>query len=122
MEERINSAYIKELFAKSADIVVRPITLNQNGITLYIFGVDGLINTGLVDEVILNSLNKDTYLEKCKTQRQVMDYLLSGGSYHVFTKEETEYAKLIKIVLSGGVAFLFDEESIAIIYDIRMFE
>ena len=114
--------YIKELFAKSADIVVRPITLNQNGITLSIFGVDGLINTGLVDEVILKSLNKDTYLVKCKTQRQVMDYLLSGGSYHVFTKEETEYAKLIKIVLSGGVAFLFDEESKAIVYDIRMFE
>ena len=114
--------YIKELFAKSADIVVRPITLNQNGITLSIFGVDGLINTGLVDEVILKSLNKDTYLVKCKTQRQVMDYLLSGGFYHVFTKEETEYAKLIKIVLSGGVAFLFDEESKAIVYDIRMFE
>jgi spore germination protein KA len=122
MEEKINSKKIKELFAQSSDILVRPITLNQNGITLSLFCVDGLVNTALVDEVILNSLNTDQYLEKCKTQRQVMDYLLSGGSYHVFTKEETEYSKVIKIVLSGGLAFLFDEESKAIIYDIRMFE
>ncbi len=121
MEEKINSAYVKELFSKSADIVVRSIVLNQNGITLTIFGVDGLINDGLVDEVILNSLNTDPYLEKCKSQRQVMDYLISGGSYHVFMKEESDYSKFVKSVLSGCVAFIFDEESKAIIYDIRSF-
>jgi spore germination protein KA len=121
MEEKINSKYIKELFAQSSDIVVRPIKLNQNGITLSIFGVDGLINDALVDEVILNSLYSDPYLEKCKTQHQVMDYLLSGGSYHVFTEEEADYSKLIKSVLSGGVAFIFDEEEKAIMYDIKSF-
>jgi hypothetical protein len=122
MEQKINSVYIKELFSKSADIVVRPITLNQNGLTFSIFCVDGLINTGLVDEAILQALNNDQYLEKCKTGRQLMDYLLNSGAYHVFTKEETDYDKLIKFVLSGGVAFLFDTEQKAVVYDIRMFE
>lgn len=122
MEARINSTYIKELFTKSSDVLVRPIQINQNGITFSIFCVDGLIDSGLVDEGIFHSMLSDKNLEKCKTQREVMDYLQSGGAYHVFTKEESDYALLIKYVLSGMVAFLFDAEEKAIVYDIRKFE
>ncbi|MGF7144600.1 spore germination protein KA [Anaerotaenia torta] len=119
MEERINSAYIKKLFEKSSDVLVRPIQMNQNGITFSIFCVDGLIDSALVDKGIFQSMLIDRNLEKCKTQREVMDYLLSGGAYHVFTEEESDYDKLIKSVLSGLVAFLFDAEEKAIVYDIR---
>jgi spore germination protein KA len=122
MEHIINSKSIKELFSKSGDVLVRPIKINQNGITFSIFCVDGLINSGLVDEAILQSLTRDQYMKECKTEREVMDYLLSGGAYHVFTKEEGDYKLLMKYVLSGMVAFLFDEEQKAIVYDIRMFE
>ena len=122
MEAKINSTYIKELFSKSSDVLVRPIQINQNGITFSIFCVDGLINSELMDEGIFQSMLADKNLEKCKTQREVMDYLQSGGAYHVFTKEESDYALLIKYVLSGMVAFLFDAEEKAIVYDIRMFE
>ena len=51
-----------------------------------------------------------------------MDYLLEGGTYHVFTKEEADYQLLLKYVLSGMVALIFDTEEKAIVYDIRMFE
>ncbi|WP_143440901.1 spore germination protein, partial [Klebsiella pneumoniae] len=44
------------------------------------------------------------------------------GAYHVFTKEETDYQLLIKYVLSGMVALIFNSEEKAIVYDIRMFE
>ena len=49
MENRINSAWQK-LFEKSNDIVVRPIKINQNNITVHLFCVDGLINQALFDE------------------------------------------------------------------------
>ena len=52
----------------------------------------------------------------------MMDYLLEGGAYHVFTKEETDYNLLLKYVLSGMVALTFDKEEKAIVYDIRKFE
>ena len=122
MEQKINSNSIKELFAKSGDVLVRPITINQSGITFSIFCVDGLINSDLVDQAILQGLYRDPYVMKCLSERQVMDYLLGSGAYHVFTKEEGDYAKLMKYVLSGMVAFLFDAEEKAIVYDIRMFE
>jgi spore germination protein KA len=122
MDQTINSQMIKELFSKSGDVLVRPIKINQNNITFHLFCVDGLINSGLVDEAILRSLNMDINLKECHTEREVMDYLLSGGAYHVFTKEEADYQLLLKYVLSGMVAFLFDTEQKAIVYDIRMFE
>ena len=122
MEQIINSKAIKELFSQSGDILVRPIKINQNDITFHIFCVDGLINTTLVDEAILQSLTTDQFIKDFKTERAVMDYLLSGGAYHVFTKEESDYQLLLKYVLSGMVAFIFDREQKAIVYDIRMFE
>lgn len=121
MEKRINSAEIKEFFEKSGDVTVRPIKINQNNITVHLFCVDGLINQELFDEAVFRSLKFDPYLSECRTERQLMDYLLEG-SYHVFTKEEKDYQLLMKYVLSGMVALIFDEEEKAILYDIRKFE
>ncbi len=118
----INGPLIKELFSKSGDIVVRPIKINQNGIIVQLFCVDGLVNSQLVDEAILKNLKYDTYLEKLTTEREVMDYLLEGGAYHVFTKEEPDYKLLLQYVLSGMAALIFDQEQKAVVYDTRAFE
>lgn len=119
---QINSATLSSLFAKSGDVTVRPIKINQNNIIVHLFCVDGLINQALFDEAVFRSLKFDPYLEKCLSERQTMDYLLEGGAYHVFTSEENDYDALLKSVLSGMVALIFDEEKKAILYDIRAFE
>ena len=122
MDQVINSIKIKELFSKSSDILVRPITFNQNGIVAAIFCVDGLSDASLFDQVVLQTLKTDPYLKECNTERQVMDYFMNGGAYHVFTSEESDYEVLLRQVLSGNIAFLFDGEQKAIIYDIKKFE
>ena len=122
MENRINSTWLKELFSKSGDVLVRPIKINQNNISVHLFCVDGLINQALFDEAVFRSLKFDPYLAHCSTERQMMDYLQEGGAYHVFTIEEDDYELLIKYVLSGMVALIFDAEEKAIVYDIRSVE
>lgn len=122
MENIINSAAIKEHFSKSGDILVRPIKINQNSLTVHLFCVDGLVNSELIDEGIFKFFKFDPYLANCITERQMMDYLMDGGAYHVFTTEEKDLDKLIKYVLSGMAALIFDGEQKAIVYDIRMFE
>lgn len=122
MMKRINSTWLIELFKKSSDVVIRPIKINQNNISVHLFCVDGLINQALFDDAVFKSLKFDPYLSQCKTEREMMDYLLEGGAYHVFTKEETDYQFLLKYVLSGMVALIFDAEEKAIVYDIRKFE
>ncbi len=122
MEQIINSQVIRELFSKSSDILVRPVKINQNNITVHIFCVDGLTDAQLVDEAIFRSLALDQYISRYNTEREVMDYLQSGGVYHVFTEEEGDYEQLLKAVLSGNLALIFDQEKKAIIYDIKKFE
>lgn len=122
MEQVINSQAIKELFSKSGDVLVRPVKINQNGITFHIFCVDGLINSELVDRAILQSFTTDAFIGQYKTERAVIDYLLNGGAYHVFTAEEADYQLLIKYVMSGMVALIFDGEKKAVVYDVRMFD
>jgi len=122
MGNRINSAYIKELFSESSDVVVRPIKINQNDIIVHVFCVDGLVNDDLFDQAVFMPLKFDPYLANCRTERQMIDYLLNGGAYHVFTQEESDYDLLIKSVLSGMVALIFDLEEKAVVYDIRKFE
>ncbi len=122
MEQVINSQQIKELFKQSADVLVRPIKINQNNITFHVFCVDGLINSEIADIAIFQSMLMDDNLKHCLTERAVMDYMLSGGAYHVFTSEESDYEKVMKLVMSGNVAFLFDGEKKAIIYDVRTFD
>jgi spore germination protein KA len=122
MEIKINSQAIKELFSKSADVLVRPITINQNNITFNLFCVDGLVSTDILDNAILKPLVFDQFISEYKTESQVIDYIRNRGSYNAFTSIETDYDKLIKAVLSGMAAFIFDSEAKALIFDIRMFE
>lgn len=122
MEQKINSQVIKDLFSKSNDVLIREVKLNQNNISFHIFCVDGLTDSGLFDEAVLKSLKFDPYLQNCKTERAVMDYLMQGGAYHIFTSEESDYSSLLKQVLSGNAALLFNEEQKAVVYDVKKFE
>ncbi len=122
MENIVNSALLKEHFAKSSDVLVHPIKVNQNNLTVHLFCVDGLVNDDLIDQSILMFLKFDPYLANCVTERQMIDYLMDAGTYHVFTSEETDLSKIIKSVLSGMAALIFDGEQKAIIYDIRKFD
>ncbi len=122
MDHVINSQQIKTLFQKSSDVLVRPIKISQNNITVHIFCVDGLVNDTLFDQSVFRSLLTDPYLAEVKTERTLMEYMLNGGSNHVFMTEESDYDKLLKEVMSGMIALIFDGEQKAIVYDIRAFE
>lgn len=122
MENIINGPSIKELFSKSGDVLVRPIKINQNGITIHLFCVDGLVNSQLLDEAVLRNLKYDPFQEKLQTEKDLIDYLMKGGAYHVFTSEVTDYKQLLQFVMSGMAALIFDGEQKAIVYDLRAFE
>lgn len=118
----INSQVLKELFKKSSDVLIRPIKLTQNDITVHLFCVDGLVSSDLLDKAVLKSLISDPNIKEYKTEKTFLDYLVDGGAYHAFTSEENDVEKLIKVVLSGNAALIFDGEQKAVVYDIKNFD
>jgi len=122
MEKTINSQQIKDLFSKSSDVLVRPVTINQNNITFHLFCVDGLVDSDMLDNNILKPMLFDPFIGEYKTESQVIDYIKNRASYETFTSVETDYDKLLKAVLSGNAAFIFDAEKKALVFDIKKFD
>ena len=124
MEKKIQSAVIKELFSKSTDILIRPIQIKgSNQLTIHIFGVDGLLNSQLIDLTILRPITHGIETKECETSAQLFQYLLNdGGGYHAFASETSDYQKMVTGVLSGMLAVIFDDLEKAILFDVRTFD
>ena len=122
MKEKINSQLMMEIFEKSGDVVKRPINIGHTGMTVHLFGVDGLMNTLMLDTAILQPISIDLALKNCKTEREIIDYLLEGGAFHAFAIEETDLKLCLRYILSGMAALVFDNEETALIFDVRTFD
>lgn len=123
MKKEINSTYFKKHFEKSADVLVRPINIrNQTGLYIHLFCVDGLLNTIVLDEEILRPLAVDEDLKKMETEKEILTYLLEGGTYHAFVSETDDIELVLKGVMSGMAALVFDREKKVLLFDVRAFD
>jgi len=123
MSQVINSKEIKELFSQSGDVLVRPIHINhKNNIIISVFCVDGLVNSDLLDQTILRPISLDQGLKACMDEKSVLNYLLEGAAYHAFASETNDYELVLKGVMSGMAALLFDQEKKALLFDVRTFD
>ena len=121
MENRIDSTAIKRLYAKSTDVLIRPIEIHgENFLTISIFCVDGLVNSQVLDLTILKPIATDKIVKQCKNEMELADYLLNqGGGHHAFGSFVTDFNQLNTMVMSGMAAILFDELQAAVVYDVR---
>ncbi|HHU71731.1 MAG TPA: spore germination protein [Clostridiales bacterium] len=122
MDKKINSKNLLDLFSKSGDIVQRPINIGHKGVIAYLFGVDGLMNTMMLDTTILRPISTDESLKEITNDDEVIKYLLEGGAYHAFAIEVTDFELLIRYILSGMAALVFDNAQKALIFDVRTFD
>lgn len=124
MENIIDSNIIKNLYAKSTDVLVRSIEITgQNALTVSIFCVDGLVNSQVLDLTILKPIATENELKQCQNQMELADYLLNhGGGYHAFASFVTDFHQLNTMVMSGMCAILLDDIHAAVVYDVRTFD
>lgn len=124
MENIIDSTALKRLYAKSTDVLIRPIEIHgENSLTISIFCVDGLVNSQVLDLTILKPIATDEIVKQCKSEMELADYLLNqGGGHHAFGSFVTDFNQLNTMVMSGMAAVLFDELQAAVVYDVRTFD
>ncbi|HEX3022311.1 MAG TPA: spore germination protein [Lachnospiraceae bacterium] len=122
MQEKIDAKYLEEHFKKSGDILVRKIYTPSHKIEMYLFCVDGLVGTDVLDYAILKPIIENPVILDCTSQQMVFDALLSGVGYHAFASKTEDMEKLIQGVMSGMAAVIFDEIKLAILFDVRGFD
>lgn len=124
MENIIDSNVIKKLYAKSTDVLVRPIEIHgPNSISFSIFCVDGLVNSQMLDLTILKPIATEEGAKQCRNQMDLANYLLNqGGGYHAFGSFVTDFNQLNTMVMSGMAAILLDDIQAAVVYDVRTFD
>lgn len=124
MENIIDSNVLKNLYAKSTDVLIRPIEITgQNSLTVSLFCVDGLVNSQVLDLTILKPIATEEGPKLCKTQMELADYLLNrGGGYHAFASFITDFNQLNTMVMSGMCAVILDDIQAAVVYDVRTFD
>lgn len=122
LQQLIESEYLKNLFVKSEDVLVREIKTAQYKVQIHIFCVDGLVNDTIFDQAILRPFADNTAIRECKNQQELFDAMISGMAYHDFASEVTDMNKLIQGVMSGMAGVIFDDLHKAILFDARGFD
>ncbi len=124
MKNIIDSNVLKELYAKSTDVLIRPIEIvGQHNLTVSFFCVDGLVNSQMLDLTLLKPIATEAGAKQCKNQMELANYLLNnGGGYHVFASFITDFHQLNTMVMSGMCAIVLDDIQAAVVYDVRTFD
>ncbi len=121
--EKPNSQILDKLFSKSGDIINRTIYINaKKQMPVTLFCVDGLVNTEVLDETVLEPLAENMKLGNIKTEDELIEILLHSSTYHAFTSLCEDMDKVLQAVLSGMSALIFDKAGKALLFDIRGFD
>lgn len=122
LQQLIESQYLKNLFVKSGDVLVREIKTAKYKVPMHIFCVDGLVNSAVFDQAILRPFADNTAVRECKNQQELYDAMFTGMAYHGFASKVKDMDQLIQGVMSGMAGLIFDELHDAILFDVRGFD
>lgn len=113
---------IRTQIGESADIIFSDLWINGNqSLPATLVFVDGLVNSKNIDDDILKPLLQENSLSQDKTEKDVINRILSGGVYHSSSKIRDSIDEAIEDILSGSAALVFSKEKKAVTFDIRGF-
>lgn len=121
IELAINEKILKEVFQNCSDIVFRPIQIYGDTKLLLIY-IDGLSDTKTLDEVVLKPMLFDELPEgwgKVTTVEQVIERQFVAIAQ---VKKISSFKDVVNGILKGNIAIIVDEESRALVADLKGFE
>ncbi len=114
---------IRTLLSDSNDIVFREIYINENKrLCITLCYVDGLINSEVASATILKPLMQESKLSEAKNSKEIIKLIEHGTLYYTSQATRNNINDTIKDVLNGSVALIFNDEKIAVTFDIKGFE
>ncbi len=119
----ITTKNIKNLIGESSDVKFLTVkTGKDRSLTVTFIFIDGMVNTPVVDENILEPLQSNPNVQKVTSQKELLEGILCGMIPHNSLKKCKDLQECIEGILFGFGVIVFDEEKQAIMFDVKGFE
>lgn len=116
-----NEEVLKQVFENCSDIVFRPIFINSQIKILFIY-IDGLVNTGIVEQVVLKPMMFEGMPSGLKVMDSVGEIIQNQLIAVSQVKTISKVREVIEAVLKANIVILTEGESQALVADLKGFE
>ncbi|MGE7852921.1 spore germination protein [Bacillus paramycoides] len=116
-----NEEVLKQVFDNCSDIVFRPILINSQTKILFIY-IDGLVDTKIVEQVVLKPMMFEGMPSGLKGLDSIGEIIQNQLIAVSQVKTVSKVREVIEGVLKANIVILTDEESQALVADLKGFE
>jgi spore germination protein KA len=118
--EEVSLDTFRQRFADSADAVFGNITVG--GIRVDVLFIDGLISAKTVSDYVLKPIVQEPPLHDAKDEKQLIDAILAGVTYHGQRKRCDTMTDAMSELLSGSALLVFEKSKAAVAFDSKGFD
>ena len=80
----LTSYKIKDIFGNSNDVAIKDVYTSNKNIKIKAIGIDGMVDSKVVDEYILRPFIIESPLKNIKSEDEAYELIRSGFLYHLF--------------------------------------
>ena len=116
----LTSKNIKEVLGDSSDIIVKKVYINNDKyFNITAFGIDGMVDTNIVDDFILKPLASNEKVLRAKNEKELFNLVTDGITYHFDQKIVEDLSKAVDSILKGLTVLVFDSLKKAVVFDAK---
>ena len=121
--QEISTENVKRLIGMSSDVDIRTIrTGADRSLTVTFVYIDGMVDTPVIDENILEPLQYFEYIKEISSYERLYDGLITGLIPHNAVRPAKDLADCVDSVLFGFGLIIFDSLKSALLLDLKGFE
>ena len=117
---KLNSENIKNILGDSDDVIIKDVYINnEKTFKVKAIGIDGLVDSQIVDAYILKPLALDEIYKQVRSEQELYNYIMQGSIYHIAQSSIDNVEEVIEEILNGQTVIVFDSIEKAISFDAK---
>ncbi|OGO84348.1 MAG: spore gernimation protein KA [Clostridiales bacterium GWE2_32_10] len=122
-ENTITTQKIKDILGKSSDVTFRRMNINGNkNLSFSSVHINGMVDSLKASEFILQPILTNEVFKKSMTTEEIVKLIEEGSIYYASQTTRKDLNEVVKDVIDGSIAIIFDKENIAFTFDVKGFE
>ena len=116
-------AQLKSMFEDCGDALFTDIYINNNrNLPATVAYIEGMVNTEMVSDVVMKSLNQADIFSRAKSSAEIIDLVNHGAVYHASQEIKNDVNEIATDILNGYVALMFDDNTDVVVFELKGFQ